>query len=241
LDGEQPVLVVDGVHAGYRDVSILRGVDLALAPGTMTAVIGANGAGKSTLLNTIFGIVRPSAGRILFNGMDVTRLSTVARLRSGLVIIPQGRSNFAEMTVQENLEMGAFIRHDKNVARDIRAAYERFPILGSRRAAMAGNLSGGEQQILELAMALMLDPKVALVDEPSLGLDPGMQQTVFGAIGQLRDAGTTLLMVEQNAVQALRIADRAIVLELGRVSAAGSGPQMLDDPEVRRAYLGLAS
>jgi branched-chain amino acid transport system ATP-binding protein len=233
------VLVLEGIHAGYRDLLVLRGVDLTLAPRSMTAVIGANGAGKSTLLKTVFGMIRPSRGRIMFRGMDITRMSTVDRLRRGLVIVPQGRSNFPELTVRENLEMGAFIRRDKNVARDVRAACERFPILGIRRSTMAGNLSGGEQQILELAMALMIDPQVALVDEPSLGLDPGMQEIVFAAVGRLRDLGAAVLMVEQNAVQALQIADRGVVLELGKVSATGTGPEMLDDPNVRRAYLGL--
>ena len=239
MDAERPVLVLEGIHAGYHDLLVLRGVDLTLAPRSMTAVIGANGAGKSTLLKTVFGMIRPSRGRIMFRGMNITRMSTVDRLRHGLVFVPQGRSNFPELTVRENLEMGAFIRRDKNVARDVRAAYERFPILGTRRSTMAGNLSGGEQQILELAMALMIDPQVALVDEPSLGLDPGMQETVFAAIGRLRDLGAAVLMVEQNAVQALQIADRGVVLELGRVSATGTGPEILDDPNVRQAYLGL--
>jgi branched-chain amino acid transport system ATP-binding protein len=240
LATDEALLELRDVHAGYGDIRILRGVDLALTPNTMTAVIGANGAGKSTLLKTVFGIVRPSAGTIFYEGADISRMPTVDRLRRGLVIVPQGRVNFPEMSVQENMEMGAFIRRDKRVGKDIEAAYERFPILGERRTKMAGNLSGGEQQMLELAMALMLNPKVLLIDEPSLGLAPGMQETVFGAISQLVDSGACVLMVEQNAVQALRIADRGIVLELGRVSFTGTGPEMLEDPKVRQAYLGLA-
>jgi branched-chain amino acid transport system ATP-binding protein len=239
LAADEPLLALEDIHAGYGDITVLRGVDLTLPPATLTAVIGANGAGKSTLLKTVFGSVRPSAGRILFRGEDVTRLTTVDRLRRGLVLIPQGRSNFPEMTVRENLEMGAFIRTDAEVRGDIDAAYERFPILGERRGQLAGNLSGGEQQMLELAMAFMLTPRLALVDEPSLGLSPALQEEVFQAILRLKDTGAGVLMVEQNAVQALRIADQGVVIELGRVSATGSGVEMLEDPRVRQAYLGL--
>lgn len=240
MAGDPPILVLRDVHAGYGDIEILRGIDLHLTTGTMMAVIGANGAGKSTLLKTIFGSVRASAGSIEFRGEDVTGLSASDRLRRGLVLIPQGRSNFPEMTVEENLEMGAYIRNDAYVARDIETNYERFPLLRERRQQQAGNLSGGEQQMLEMAMALMLSPKLALVDEPSLGLSAGVQAAVFDAIGELQRAGTTVLMVEQNAVQALQISDVGVVIELGRVSARGSGVRMLNDPEVRRAYLGLA-
>ena len=237
--GEVPALNLQDLHAGYGDIMILRGVDLVLAPGTLTAVIGANGAGKSTLLKAIFGLVRPTSGRVEFLGDDVTSMSPVDRLHRGLVFIPQGRSNFPEMTVDENLEMGAYIRNDAKVRADVAAALDRFPALIPHRRQIAGNLSGGEQQMLEMAMALMLTPRLALVDEPSLGLSAGMQVAVFEAITALRDSGATVLMVEQNAVQALRIADRAVVIELGRIAAAGSGPEMLEDPDVRRAYLGL--
>lgn len=236
---EQPVLSLHGIHAGYGDIEILRGIDMHLAAGSMTAVIGANGAGKSTLLKTIFGLVRSTAGTLEFEGRDITNLSSVQRLRMGIVLIPQGRSNFPEMTVEENLEMGAFIRTDRGVRGDIAANYERFPLLGERRRQPAGNLSGGEQQMLEMAMALMLSPRLALVDEPSLGLSASVQGAVFEAITTLREAGTTVLMVEQNAVQALRISDRGVVVELGRISAEGTGISMLEDPQVRRAYLGL--
>ena len=237
---EPSILALRDVHAGYGDIEILRGIDLELPQGTMTAVIGSNGAGKSTLLKTIFGSVGTSSGTIEYLGQDITGLAPTDRLRRGLVLIPQGRSNFPEMTVEENLEMGAFIRNDPEVSRDINANYERFPLLRERRHQQAGNLSGGEQQMLEMAMALMLSPKLALVDEPSLGLSAGVQATVFDSIGELRRAGTTVLMVEQNAVQALKISDAGIVIELGRVSARGSGVDMLNDPDVRRAYLGLA-
>lgn len=234
-----PILEVTDVHAGYGELSVLRGVTFTLEPGTITAVIGANGAGKSTLLRTVFGVITPTRGRIRYLDTDITQLDPAQRLRLGLTFVPQGRSNFPTMTVHENLEMGAYTRTDGRVRADIEATYQHFPVLAVKRRHSAGNLSGGEQQILEMAMALMLSPKLMLIDEPSLGLSPLMQQTVFHAITQLRTSGTTILMVEQNAVQALRISDRAVVLELGRISASGAGVAMLEDRDVRRAYLGL--
>jgi len=234
-------LEIRGLVAGYEDITVLRGVDLALVPSTITAVIGANGAGKSTLLKAIFGLVHATAGTVRLFGEDVTHLGTSERLHRGLVIVPQGRCNFPLMSVQENLEMGAYTRHDRRVRADIEGIYGSFELLDERRRVLAGNLSGGEQQLLEMAMALMVHPRIMLVDEPSLGLSPGMQEQVFAAIPKLRDLGTTVLMVEQNAVQALRIAQRGIVLELGRVSHDGTGTAMLENPDVRRAYLGLPS
>lgn len=234
-----PILELTDVHASYGEIMVLRGVTLALEEGTITAVIGANGAGKSTLLKTVFGVVRSSAGELRYLGEDIARTAPAERLRRGLVFVPQGRSNFPTMTVQENLEMGAYIRSDRSVRSDIEGMYADFPMLAPKRGQLAGNLSGGEQQVLEMAMALMLSPKLALIDEPSLGLSPLVQQTVFQAIKHLRDLHTTILMVEQNAVQALRIADRGVVLELGKISASGAGVEMLEDREVRRAYLGL--
>jgi len=239
LAAERLALEVRGLRAGYGEVIVLRGVNLALLPGTITAVIGANGAGKSTLLKAIFGIVRVTSGAIIFAGEDITRLGSHGRLGKGLVLVPQGRCNFPLMTVDENLQMGAYTRTDSGVRSDIERIYREFDLLADRRRALAGNLSGGEQQLLEMAMALMIRPKLILVDEPSLGLSPAMQQRVFGAIIRLRDLGTTILMVEQNAVQALRIANRGIVIELGVVRHEGTGPSMLHNPEVRRAYLGL--
>ncbi len=237
----EPALEIHGLIAGYEDVTVLRGVDLALEPATITAVIGANGAGKSTLLKAVFGLVRTTRGTVHLLGEDVTRLGTRERMRRGLVIVPQGRCNFPLMSVQENLEMGAYTRRDGGVRADIEAIYRSFDVLATRRRVLAGNLSGGEQQLLEMAMALTVSPKVILLDEPSLGLSPAMQEQVFSSISRLRDLGTTVLMVEQNAVQALRIAQRGIVLELGKVSHDGTGTAMLENPDVRRAYLGLPS
>ncbi len=233
------LLELRGVHSGYGDMSILRGIDLALPAATITAVIGANGAGKSTLLKTIFGLVRVQNGQLLFEGRDVTRSSSSDRLQMGIAIVPQGRCNFPLMTVRENLEMAAYTRRDPEVKADIEAVYATYEVLGRKRSQLAGNLSGGEQQMLEMSMALLVKPRLILLDEPSLGLAPAMQVQVFDAIVRLRDLGKTVLMVEQNAVQALKVADRAIVIELGQVRHQGSGIGMLDNADVRRAYLGL--
>lgn len=239
MDASAPPLELHDLQAGYDELLILRGIDLRLEPGTITAVIGANGAGKSTLLKTVFGLVRARRGEIVLHGEDVTALSSADRLHRGIVLVPQGRCNFPLMTVEENLQMGAFTRRDGAIRSDIDRLCRAFPALQQRRRGLAGNLSGGEQQLLEMAMALMLSPRLILIDEPSLGLAPVMQRRVFDAITELRNHGTTVLMVEQNAVQALQIADRGVVIEMGWVSQIGSGVDMLDDPEVRRAYLGL--
>lgn len=234
------LLVLEDVQAGYADSTILQGVNLTLERGSVTAVIGANGAGKSTLLKTIFGLVGIKRGSMRFEGDEITRSSSRERLRRGITIVPQGRCNFPLMTVRENLEMGAYTRDDKNVGRDIERIYEIFGVLGNKRNQLAGHMSGGEQQLLEMGMALTLSPKLILIDEPSLGLSAGMQERVFQSILDLRDQGTAILLVEQNAVQALKIADRGIVIEHGRVGWEGSGVEMLDNPRVREAYLGLA-
>jgi branched-chain amino acid transport system ATP-binding protein len=236
----EQLLVLEDVEAGYADSTILRGVNLTLGRGSVTAVIGANGAGKSTLLKTIFGLVGIKRGSIRFEGGEITRSSSRERLRRGITIVPQGRCNFPLMSVRENLEMGAYTRSDKNVGRDIERIYEIFGVLGKKRNQLAGHMSGGEQQLLEMGMALTLSPKLILIDEPSLGLSAGMQERVFQSILDLREQGTAILLVEQNAVQALKIADRGIVIEQGRVGWEGSGVEMLDNPRVREAYLGLA-
>lgn len=235
------IMHLAGVESGYGELRILRGIDLDLKPGTVTAVIGANGAGKSTLLKTIAGVVKIDAGSLVFRGSDITNAGSRQRLELGIVLVPQGRCNFPLMTVRENLEMGGYILSSAQVQERLEEAYARFPLLREKQDVMAGSLSGGEQQLLEMSMAMMLSPSVMLVDEPSLGLSHLMQRKVFEAIGELRESGATILMVEQNAVQALEIADTGVVVELGRVSQTGSGVSMLDDENVRRAYLGLAT
>ena len=238
-------MVVDGallelhsVVAGYEEVEVLRGVSLAVRHGEIACIIGANGAGKSTLLRTVFGIVVPRAGAVRFAGEDIAGRPPTDVLRRGLGYVPQGRCNFPAMSVEENLEMGAYTRSDADVRRDIEALMQRFPMLASKRRALAGTLSGGQQQILEIAIALLLHPKLLLIDEPSLGLDPRMVEMVFRTIEAINRAGTAVLMVEQNAKQALAISHRGFVLELGRNRFEGSGQDLLDNPDVRAHYLG---
>jgi len=226
------------VRAGYAEVEVLRGVSLEVRSGDIVSIIGANGAGKSTLLKTVFGLVTPHGGSIRLAGEELAGRPPVEVLARGVSYVPQGRCNFPAMTVEENLEMGAYTRNDAGVRRDIDAMMQRFPMLGSKRVDPAGTLSGGQQQVLEIAMALLLHPRLLLVDEPSLGLDPRMAELVFATIESINREGTTVVMVEQNAKTALSISHRAFVLELGRNRFEGTGRELLDDPEVRTHYLG---
>jgi ABC-type branched-subunit amino acid transport system ATPase component len=237
-DRAPALLALADVHAGYDEVDVLRGVSLDARAGEIVAIIGANGAGKSTLLRTVFGMVPVRRGRIVLAGEDIAGRRPVDILRKGIGYVPQGRCNFPAMTVEENLEMGAYTRRDGGVRADIDAVLARFPMLADKRRAPAGTLSGGQQQILELAIALLLHPRVLLIDEPSLGLDPRMVEMVFDTIVRLNREGTTVLMVEQNAKKALGISHRGFVLELGRNRFEGTGPDLLADPDVRRHYLG---
>jgi branched-chain amino acid transport system ATP-binding protein len=226
------------VVAGYDEVDVLRGVSLAVRAGDIVSIIGANGAGKSTLLRTVFGMVHPRRGRIRFAGDEIGGRPSVEVLKRGIGYVPQGRCNFPAMTVEENLEMGAYLRRDAGVRADIDACLSRFPVLATKRGAAAGALSGGQQQILEMAIALLLHPRLLLVDEPSLGLDPRMVETVFETILEINREGMTIVMVEQNAVKALSISHRAFVLELGRHRFEGTGRELLENPDVRQHYLG---
>ncbi|HYB41412.1 MAG TPA: ABC transporter ATP-binding protein, partial [Candidatus Methylomirabilis sp.] len=218
-----PILELHEVHAGYDEVPVLRGVSLQVEAGAMVSIIGANGAGKSTLLRTVFGMLGVQSGRVVFAGQDIANRPPREILRRGLSYVPQGRCNFPAMTVEENLEMGAYTRRDADVRRDIEAALARFPVLAGKRREPAGALSGGQQQILEMATALLLHPRLLLVDEPSLGLDPRMAEAVFETIQSINREGATVLMVEQNARRALEISHRAFVLELGRNRFEGTG------------------
>jgi len=238
-------LAVDGallelreVVAGYEEVEVLRGVSLAVRAGEIVCIIGANGAGKSTLLRTVFGMVPSRAGAISFAGEDIARRSSLEVLRRGIGYVPQGRCNFPAMSVEENLEMGAYLRHDARVRGDIEALLARFPMLATKRREPAGTLSGGQQQILEMAIALLLNPRLLMVDEPSLGLDPRMVEIVFDTLLAINRDGTTILMVEQNAKKALSVSHRGFVLELGRNRFEGTGRELLDNPDVRQHYLG---
>jgi ABC-type branched-subunit amino acid transport system ATPase component len=234
-----PLLVAHGLTGGYGKIDILHGVSLDVDVGEIVSIIGPNGAGKSTAFKTIVGFLRPRHGTVLFNGEDITGGRPDLVLRRGLAYVPQGRIVFPQMTVLENLEMGAYI--ETNGAR-VAAALERvcalFPILLERRAQRAGTMSGGEQQMVAIARALMTSPKLILLDEPSLGLSPKFVTLIFDKLVEMKRAGFTLMVVEQNATRALGIADRAYVLELGRNRFEGPGQRLLADPEVKRLYLG---
>ncbi len=233
------VLAVEGVHAGYGRIEILHGVSMHVRQGEIVSVIGPNGAGKSTAFKTIVGFLHPSRGRVRFDGQDISGLRPDLVMRRGLAYVPQGRIVFAQMTVLENLEMGAYIEKDKQRVRQaLDRVFQLFPILRERRTQKAGSLSGGEQQMLAMGRGLMMDPKVMLLDEPSLGLSPKLVTMVFDRIRALSGLGMTMMIVEQNALRALEVADRGYVLELGENRFEGTGRELLENPEVRRLYLG---
>ena len=238
MAAEGALLELHEVVAGYEEVEVLRGVSLVVRAGAIVCIIGANGAGKSTLLRTVFGMVRPRAGSIRFAGEEIAGRPSTEVLRRGIGYVPQGRCNFPAMSVEENLEMGAYLRRDQRIRDDIEAVLTRFPVLAVKRHDPAGTLSGGQQQILEMAIALLLHPRLLMVDEPSLGLDPRMVEVVFDTILAINGEGTTILMVEQNAKKALSVSHRGFVLELGRNRFEGTGDELLRDPDVREHYLG---
>jgi len=234
-----PLLSAEHITAGYGRIDILHDVSLAVRPGEIVSVIGPNGAGKSTTFKTIVGFLRPRAGRVTFNGEHITGLRPDLVLRRGLAYVPQGRIVFPQMTVLENLEMGGFIERD---ARRLAAALDRvftlFPVLHERRRQKAGTMSGGEQQMVAMGRALMTEPRLILLDEPSLGLSPKFVTLIFDKLIEMKSTGYTLMLVEQNATRALAVADRGYVLELGRNRFEGPGRELLVDPEVKRLYLG---
>jgi ABC-type branched-subunit amino acid transport system ATPase component len=237
-DAAGALLELREVVAGYEEVEVLRGVSLSVRAGEIVCIIGANGAGKSTLLRTVFGLVTPRRGSISFAGDEIARHPPTEVLKRGLGYVPQGRCNFPAMSVEENLEMGAYLRRDARVRTDIDALLTRFPMLAGKRRDPAGTLSGGQQQILEMAIALLLHPRLLMVDEPSLGLDPRMVEVVFETILAINREGTTIVMVEQNAKKALAVSHRGFVLELGRNRFEGTGQELLENPDVRQHYLG---
>jgi ABC-type branched-subunit amino acid transport system ATPase component len=237
---EQAILEVTDLTVSYGAVTAVRGASLRVASGEVVALIGANGAGKSTILNTLSGLLRPDSGTATFDGLDLTLAKSSAIVRHGLVQVPEGREILARQTVLENLELATWgSRRNAGTARgEIEAVMKRFPILSERRTLLAGTLSGGEQQMLAIARGLLAKPRLLLLDEPSLGLAPQMVDEVFLAIEEIHKEGTTILLVEQNALRALEIADRAYVLETGQIRLTGSGDDLLHNPAVRRAYLG---
>jgi branched-chain amino acid transport system ATP-binding protein len=234
------VLTVEGLHCRYGRVAAVRGLSIAVRRAELVVLIGANGAGKTTTLKAISGLLHPVAGRINFEGEDVTGASPRRMLSLGIAHCPEGRRVFPYMSVRENLRMGCYLRVDSaGIERDMKRLFDRFPILHDRRDQAAGTLSGGEQQMLAISRALMARPKLVLFDEPSLGLAPNTADQTFEIIRQIRDDGVTVVMVEQNAFAALELCDRAYVLEQGAVAMTGTGAELLDDPRVRSAYLGI--
>ncbi|HEY0832133.1 MAG TPA: ATP-binding cassette domain-containing protein [Candidatus Dormibacteraeota bacterium] len=236
---DNPILEVRDLTVGYGAIVAVRGVSFGVAAGEVVALIGANGAGKSTILNTLSGLIRPQSGTAVFDGLDLINAKASSIVRHGLVQVPEGREILARQTVMENLALATWARRDgARTQAHIDAVLKRFPILAERRNLSAGSLSGGEQQMLAIARGLLARPRLLLLDEPSLGLAPQMVEEVFRAIEEIHKEGTTILLVEQNALRALAIADRAYVIETGRILLSGSGDDLLHNPAVRRAYLG---
>lgn len=236
------LLDLRGVVAGYGQGDVLRGVDLAVEAGQITCLIGPNGAGKSTVLKTVSGLLRPKAGAISLAGASIGGLAPAAVLAHGVIHVPQERSLFPSMTVWDNVLMGGFVLRDQSVLRRrIEDVAARFPIVGRQRHARAGSLSGGEQKMVEIARAFMLDPVLLLMDEPSTGLDPKSRRSVFETIDVINRGGTTVLLVEQNARAALAIAHHGVVMDAGVVRLRGTGSRLLDDPDVARLYLGAGA
>lgn len=233
------LLTLKDVTAGYSGVTILRDVSLTVPEGEIVALIGANGAGKTTTLRAISGLIRPSKGSIAFEDTTVHTLPTQKIVGLGLVQVPEGRHLFPEMSVLENLELGSFRRGKDQRSETIKRIMTMFPRLSERRNQLAGTLSGGEQQMLAIGRALMTQPRLLMLDEPSLGLAPLIVQDIFRIVQEVRDAGTTVLIVEQNAVQTLGIADHAYVMENGRIVLQGTGQDLLQNAQIRTAYLGL--
>ncbi|MER5336334.1 ABC transporter ATP-binding protein [Micromonospora sp. NPDC002717] len=235
------LLEIDDVSLLYGRIQALHGISLTVDEGEIVALIGANGAGKSTTMRAISGIRPVASGSIRFNGEDITKLRADLRVRRGLCQAPEGRGIFPGMTVLENLDMGAYTRRDRaGIAQDLDRVLNLFPRLAERRKQAGGTLSGGEQQMLAVGRALMSRPKLLLLDEPSMGLAPMLIQQIFDIITEINEQGTTILLVEQNAQQALARAHRAYVLETGRIVKSGTGADLLHDPAVKEAYLGVA-
>ena len=234
----EPILQVNDLSVSYGSINAVKGVSFHVNQGEVVTLIGANGAGKSTVLNTISGLLHPKSGSILFQGKDLHGIPADKILCLGLAQVPEGRHVFLQMTVEENLEMGAYTQPKSTIAPGIADVYQRFPRLKERRRQIAGTLSGGEQQMLAMGRALMSKPTLLMLDEPSMGLAPILVDQIFGIIRELHAAGTTILLVEQNAQAALSVADRAYVLETGSIALSGTGAELMASDAVRKAYLG---
>ena len=232
------ILSIHDLSVNYGGIEAVKGISFDVHEGEIVTLIGANGAGKSSTLRTIAGLVKPSGGTVNFRGDNITGRDATTIVKKGITLVPEGRRVFAQMTVEENLEMGAFTRANSTVEPGLEKVYELFPRLKERRRQVAGTLSGGEQQMLAMGRALMSAPKLMMLDEPSMGLAPILVEQVFDIIQSLHKAGTTILLVEQNAQMALSIADRAYVLENGKVSLSGTGEELAKSEQVQKAYLG---
>ena len=232
------ILKVDDIHVYYGSIHAVKGVSFEVNEGEVVTLIGANGAGKSTILNTVSGLLHPKTGSVVFEGRDLKGVAPHKIVEYGLAQVPEGRHIFQQMSVEENLQMGAYTQPNATVEPGIADVYERFPRLAERRRQIAGTLSGGEQQMLAMGRALMSRPKLLMLDEPSMGLAPILVERIFDIIRELHSAGTTILLVEQNAQAALSVADRAYVLETGRISLTGTGAELMASDAVRKAYLG---
>lgn len=238
-DNKTPMLEVKDLHVHYGVIEAIKGISFKVNAGEVIALIGANGAGKTTTLHTVTGLIKPTSGTILFEGQDISKIPAHKIVSLGMAHVPEGRRVFAQLSVYDNLIMGAYTRKDKEeIENTLQVVYDRFPRLEERKNQMAGTLSGGEQQMLAMGRALMSHPSIILMDEPSMGLSPIFVNEIFDIIKEVSKAGTTVLLVEQNAKKALSIADRAYVLETGNISLEGNADELLNDNAVKKAYLG---
>lgn len=235
----KPMLQIEGLRAGYGEVEILRGIDIAVETSEIVAVLGANGVGKTTLNNNISGLYKPFGGRILFDGKDITGAAPDAIVGDGLIQVPEGRKIFPNLSVLENLELGSYRRAKERRAANLERVFETFPRLKERYGQAAGTLSGGEQQMLALGRGLMGEPRLLILDEPSLGLSPLLVEEMFELIAGINADGLPVVLVEQNVVQSLAIADRAYVLENGRIALSGAAETLLENEDLKRSYLGM--
>ncbi|MGV9453334.1 ABC transporter ATP-binding protein [Streptomyces sp. NPDC003635] len=233
------LLEVEDLRVAYGKIEAVKGISFSVEAGQVVTLIGTNGAGKTTTLRTLSGLLKPTSGKIIFDGKPLTGVAAHKIVALGLAHSPEGRHIFPRLTIFENLQLGAFLRKDKEgIEKDIQKAYDLFPILGERRNQAAGTLSGGEQQMLAMGRALMSQPKLLMLDEPSMGLSPIMMQKIMATISELKSQGTTILLVEQNAQAALSLADQGHVMEVGNIVLSGTGQDLLHDESVRKAYLG---
>ena len=234
----EPILKADSINVYYGSIHAIKDISFEVFDGEIVTLIGANGAGKSTTLNTVAGLLRSKTGSVTFLGESIERVSAYRIPAKGLALVPEGRRVFLQMTVEENLEMGAYTQPNSTIPESLDNVYERFPRLKERRGQVAGTLSGGEQQMLAMGRALMSRPKLMMLDEPSMGLAPILVDQIFQIIQELHKSGTTILLVEQNAQAALSVADRGYVLENGRIVTSGTGAELLNSPSIKKAYLG---